>query len=86
LINDLRTLWIPKVVGGHVTFLEKQQNQGERATVALETLSESHTASFDSHGKTHRVLGRMVKAAREATTCEDVQRHLDDALEELRGK
>lgn len=74
----------PTLVEAHLGFMETAKNTQQQLATNLETLTENHEVSAKHHAKTHRAIGRLVDAAKESTTCPDVQRHLDRAHDELR--
>lgn len=78
--------WIPKLVGTHISYVEKQQATTERITLAVETLADNHGISGQNHTRTHRAIRGMIGAAKEAArhaNMEQVLSRLEEAEEEL---
>lgn len=83
LITDVRTIWMPKLVDGHLTFLEHAKTSNARTSEAVEKLTESNGASMDNHSKTHRALACIVQAQQQGDVCDEARKYLDDAIREL---
>lgn len=75
----------PRLVTAHLAHVESSKQTQESLATSYKTLTESQLLNGAGCGKTHRVLGHFAEAAKEATTCPDVHRHIDRALDELRA-
>ena len=84
LVDSVRSVWLPKLVSGHLTFLEHTQVATAATSSAVERLTESYAISSDNHGKTHRALECIVKAQQVGEVCEEAREYLEKAIEELK--
>lgn len=83
VVIDIRTKWLPKLVDGHLTFLEHTKTSNARTSEAVEKLTDSYGASMDNHSKTHRALACIVQAQQQGDVCDEARKYLDDAIREL---
>lgn len=84
LVDDVRTKWLPKLVDGHLTFLEHTKVSNAAIEQAVTKLTDSYEASSGNHSKTHRALECMVKAQQAGEMCDEAKGYLDDAIRELK--
>lgn len=75
----------PRVIEGHVSLMQTCETTQKTIADALETMSEGQDSSSKHHGRTHKALAHIATAHREASTCPDVQKELDKAIDVLRA-
>jgi hypothetical protein len=73
----------PKVVSGHMTFLETTKLATLKTADAVDKLTESHGVSQDNHSKTHKAV-QCIALALQEDCCDEARKHLDDAIKELK--
>jgi hypothetical protein len=84
LIDDVRKIWLPQLVGGHLTFLEHTKVSNAATAQAVTKLTESYEASSGNHSKTHRALECLIKATQSGEICNEAREYLDEAIRELK--
>jgi hypothetical protein len=75
--------YVPGLVSGHREMMKQVGDGSKRSADALEVLSQSHTASADHHGKTHKALKHAIRGHEALTDDSEAKAHFGQALREL---